>query len=211
MKISKLICSGLVMLALSTGTLASSHGGSQRAEDPMAPFMELMRKFGAEMQKFDPGAAKAYQEMFESLIEQRSAVLAMVWKRKVAEGLTAEEVEESMKSVANELNMANVGELPLSLDVEAKMGKPFRFVKIYQFCDSLTAAKMLDYNDAFSAWLPCRITLIEDKQGELWMYATNMDLMIYGGEPLPEDLKQTAINIKEMILEIMERGAEGDF
>ncbi|MES9904336.1 MAG: DUF302 domain-containing protein, partial [Sedimenticola sp.] len=139
---------------------------------------------------FDPDAPAVYMELIENVLATKSAAAATVWKVPVAEGMSAEEVEEAMKLVANELNMANVGELPLSLDVAAKIGKDYRFVKIYMFCDSLTAAKMLDYDDTYSAYLPCRITLIEDKTGKLWLMALNMDLMIYGGAPLPTDLKE---------------------
>ncbi len=161
--------------------------------------------------RFDPSAGKVYMELAESIIDSGSGADATVWKRQVAEGLSPEEVEETMKFVANEHNIANVGELPLYKDVEAKTGQPYRFVKIYMFCNSLTAQQMLDYNDAFSAYLPCRITMVEDKEGRLWLYTLNMDLMIYGGEPLPEELKTEAIQVKEIILDIMERGAEGDF
>ena len=56
-----------------------------------------------------------------------------------------------------------------------------------------------------------RITLVEDQQGKLWLFALNMDLMIYGGEPLPPVLKAEAIKVKEIILDIMRRGAEGEF
>jgi len=90
-----------------------------------------------------------------------------------------------MKFVANEHNMSNVGELPLSNEFEAKSGKSYRFAKIYLFCNSLTAAKILDYSDAYAAYLPCHNTLMEDKEGKLWLTALNMDMMIYGGEPLP--------------------------
>jgi uncharacterized protein (DUF302 family) len=79
------------------------------------------------------------------------------------------------------------------------------------FCNALTAAQMLDYSDAFSAYLPCRISLVEDKQGKLWLYSLNMDAMIYGGKPLPAALKEEAMGVKKIILEIMNRGAEGDF
>jgi uncharacterized protein (DUF302 family) len=116
-----------------------------------------------------------------------------------------------MKFVANEHNMSNVGELPLSMDIEAKSGESYRFVKIYLFCNSLTAAEMLDYSDAYSAYLPCRITLIEDQEGKLWLMTLNMDMMIYGGEPLPPQLKEEAIKVKEYILDIMNRGASGEF
>lgn len=161
--------------------------------------------------EFDPGAEKTYTDMVKTIIETRDAASASIWKVPVQEGLTAEEVEETMKFVANEHNIANVGELPLSKDITAKLGKPYRFVKIFLFCNSLTAAQMLDYNDAFSAYLPCRITLIEDHTGKLWLYTLNMDLMIHGGKPLPAELKAEAVKVKEIILDIMKRGAEGDF
>jgi len=171
----------------------------------------LYVQFNNAMSGFDPKAISVYEELIGNILETRSAAEATVWKVRVNEGLTAEEVEESMRFVANEHNISNVGELPLSKDVEAKSGGAYRFVKIYMFCNSLTAAMMLDYSDAFSAYLPCRITMIEDKQGALWLYALNMDLMIYGGEPLPPALKEEAIHVKEVILDIMKRGAEGDF
>ncbi|MCG8428247.1 MAG: DUF302 domain-containing protein [Chromatiales bacterium] len=160
---------------------------------------------------FDPYAINVYKELATNILATKNAAEATVWKFPVNEDLTAEEVEETMKFVANEHNMSGVGELPLSKDVEAKSGKPYRFVKIYMFCNSLTAARMLDYSDAFSAYLPCRVTLLEDPDGKLWLYTLNMDLMIHGGEPLPPALKEEAMAVKEMILDIMKRGAEGDF
>jgi uncharacterized protein (DUF302 family) len=75
----------------------------------------------------------------------------------------------------------------------------------------MTAAQMLDYSDAYSAYLPCRVSLVEDKEGKLWLYSLNMDAMIYGGTPLPPALKEEAMGVKKIILEIMHRAAEGDF
>jgi len=161
--------------------------------------------------EFDPDAAKTYMELTKNILEKKDAASATVWRFQVDEGISAEDVEETMKFVANEHNIANVGELPLSKDISAKSGSEYRFVKIFLFCNSLTAAQMLDYNDAFSAYLPCRITLVEDQQGKLWLYTLNMDLMIHGGKPLPPALKEEAIKVKEIMLDIMKRAAEGDF
>jgi uncharacterized protein (DUF302 family) len=160
---------------------------------------------------FDPGAGAVYQEFAQLLVETKSSAEASIWKIPVEEDLTADDVEETMKVVANEYNMSNVGELPLYKDIEAKSGEPYRYVKIFLFCNSLTAAKMLDYSDAFSAFLPCRITLLEDQEGKLWLITLNMDMMIYGGKPLPPALKEEALQVKEYILEIMNRGATGEF
>ena len=45
----------------------------------------------------------------------------------------------------------------------------------------------------------------------IWLYSLNMDLMIFGGEPLPPELKEEAMNVKKIILDIMQKGATGDF
>ncbi len=163
------------------------------------------------VQGFDPESPRVFKEFARAVVDTKSAADASIWKIPVNEDLTAEDVEETMKFVANEHNMSNVGELPLSKDIAAKRGSDYRFVKIFLFCNSLTAADMLDYSDAFSAYLPCRITLLEDKDGKLWLITLNMDMMIYGGKPLPPALKEEAIKVKEYILDIMNRGATGEF
>ena len=171
----------------------------------------LYVKYGVAINSFDPQAARVYLDMGKKILETQSAAEASIWRIPVQEGLSADDVEETMKFVANEHNMSNVGELPLSKDIEAKSASEYRFVKIFLFCNSLTAARMLDYSDAYSAYLPCRITLLEDLHGKLWLMALNMDMMIYGGKSLPEGLKAEAIKVKEYILDIMNRGAKGEF
>ena len=160
---------------------------------------------------FDDKAFDTYQSLFKKILETGNAAEATVWKMPVDDGLKPAEVEEVMKFVANEHNIKNVGELPLYKQVEASTGKSFRFMKIYMFCNALTAAKMVRYSDAYSAYLPCRVTLLEDKIGKLWLYSLDMDLMIHGGTPLPEELKKEALNVKKIILDIMKRGASGEF
>ena len=160
---------------------------------------------------FDPMSPQVYMDMTKSLLATGNGAEATVWKRPVAEGLSAEDVEETMRFVANEHNFKNVGELPLSDQVAAMTGKDQRFWKIYMFCNPLTAAKMIDYSDAFSAYLPCRVALVEDKEGQLWLYTLNMDMMIHGGAELPPELFEEANQVKDIILDIMNRGAEGEF
>jgi len=165
----------------------------------------------ANLKDFDPKAGEVYVEMTKNLLASGNGAEATIWKVPVAKDLTAEDVEIAMKSVANERNFKNVGELPLSEQVAIMTGEDQRFWKIYMFCDPLTAAKMVDYSDAFSAYLPCRIALVEDNDGQLWLYTLNMDMMIHGGKELPDELYEEATNVKEIILEIMNRGAAGEF
>jgi uncharacterized protein (DUF302 family) len=161
--------------------------------------------------EFDENAPVVYLSLIKNILQTGNAAEATAWKVPVAEGLSVSDVEDAMKLVANEHNIKNVGELPLSQQIEAMTGNSFRYMKIFMFCDALSAAKMVSYNDAYSAYLPCRITLLEDKTGKLWLYSLNMDLMIYGGDPLPPALKSEALGIKETILDIMRRGSRGEF
>ena len=160
---------------------------------------------------FDPGAMDAYTELVSTLLEKKSAVEATTWKVKIEDGVSIDDAIESMKIAANDHNIKNVGVLPLYKEVESMRGEPYRHAEIFMFCNAVTAAQMMDYNDAYSAYLPCRIALVEDKSGQAYLYSLNMDLMIYGGKPLPPALKEEAMKVKEIILDIMHRGASGDF
>lgn len=163
------------------------------------------------LKNFDPMAAQVYMDMTKTLLATGNAAEATVWKRPVADGLSATDVEDTMRFVANEHNIKNVGELPLSEQVAAMTGEDQRYLKIYMFCNPLTAAQMVDYSDAFSAYLPCRISVVEDESGKLWLYTMNMDMMIHGGTELPAELFEEASEVKAIMLDIMNRGAEGEF
>ena len=163
------------------------------------------------LRSFDSKAPEVYLDMAKKLVETGNAAEATVWKVPVEEGLGWEDVEQTMPFVANEHNIKNVGELPLSEQVAAMTGEPQRFLKIYMFCNPLIADQMFEYSAAFSAYLPCRVSLVEDPDGQLWIYTLNMDLMIYGGKPLPDELKREAVKVKDTILDIMNRGAAGEF
>lgn len=171
----------------------------------------VIMPFYSAVQGFDPKALATYEDMFATLLKTGNAAEATVWKRQVKDGLSVADVEDVMKSVSVELNIKNVGELPLSQQVEAMTGQKQRFLKIYMYCNPLTAAKMIEYNDAYSAYLPCRLSLVQDKQGKLWIYSLNMDMMIHGGKPLPHDLKLEAEHVKKVIETIMQRASLGEF
>ena len=162
-------------------------------------------------QSLDPKAGSIYLDMMNTVLKTGNAAEATVWREPLADGVSANDAEMAMRSVANEYNIKNVGELPLSSEVEAITGKPHRLLKIYMFCDPLTAVRMLDFSDAFSAYLPCRIAMVEDKQGKVWLYTLNMDMMIHGGTPLPQELKAETEKVRDTILAIMRRGAAGEF
>jgi uncharacterized protein (DUF302 family) len=131
-----------------------------------------------------------------------------VIKTPVAEGVSMDEAVESMKLRANALNIKLVAELPLSKQIEA-MGQTSKRIAIYQFCDALTAKRMVEYDIHFAAYLPCRISLVEDKNGKAWLLMMNMDMLI-NNPNMDKSLKKEAIQVRDYLLEIMKAGAAGD-
>ena len=165
----------------------------------------------AAFKQLDPGAKDVYLTMWEKLKETGNSADATVWKFPLEEGVSWEDAQDAMETTANGHNIKNVGVLPLSEQVELMTGEKQPFLKIYQYCDPLVAMQMVSVSGAYAAYLPCRISMVEEKDGQFWLYALNMDMMIEGGKTLPDDLLAEAKNVREVILDIMKRGAAGDF
>jgi hypothetical protein len=179
----------------------------------IAALIYALIKFGPVYQvlnNFDGNALPVYTEMANKLLATGNLAETMVWKVPVADGVTVDQVEATMKSVASEHNIKEIGELPLSSEVQTITGHEQRYIKVFMFCNAMTASRMIAYNDAYSAYFPCRISLVADKAGKLWLYAFNMNTIIFGGKPLPPDLREEAIGVKAIMQDIMNRGAKGE-
>lgn len=131
-----------------------------------------------------------------------------VVKMAIAEDVSFDDAVSSMKLRANSHNMKLVAELPLSKQIES-MGKKSRRMEIYQFCDALMAQRMVKANIHFAAYLPCRIALVEDEKGKGWLLMMDLDIMIKGAA-LSKSLKKNAIKVRDILLDIMQAGANGD-
>ena len=161
--------------------------------------------------KLEDGAGAEASKMWDRWVDSGGDIaVATTWERKVKKGVTVEQIEQALASVSSEMNMRSVGELPLSKELEARTGKPQKLLKVYSYCNPNTARDMVDFSPHMSAYLPCRISLVERDDG-YWLYTLNMDMMIRMGRQLPPKLKTDALKVREAIWLMMERGASGDF
>jgi uncharacterized protein (DUF302 family) len=163
------------------------------------------------LSELDPGFISTYSEFAGKLLESGDPGEAMMWAVQVEEGLSAEDVIESMKSLATEHNFLFVGESPFYKQIEAITGEDYRYVNFLSFCDAQVGMRMLEYRDQYSGFMPCRIALVEDKNGRLWLYSMNLDIMIHGGKRLPDELKADATRVRNTIWKIMQGAAAGEF
>ncbi len=173
----------------------------------VAGYATLADKLG----DFDPKFFGTYKQFAERLLETGDPGVAMMWSMQVEEGLEVEDVVASLKSLASARNMLYVGESPFYKQVEAMTGEKYRYINFLSFCSALVGKQMLDYKNQYSGFMPCRIALVEDLDGRLWLHSMNLDLMIYGGKQLPPELKEGALTVRKNLLEIMEGAAAGEF
>ncbi|MEN8108160.1 MAG: DUF302 domain-containing protein [Pseudomonadota bacterium] len=161
--------------------------------------------------EFDPEFIPVYSEFVTTLLESKDPGIAMMWSVQVEEGISIEDVKESLVSIATERNFLYTGESEFYKAVEAITGEPYRHVSILTFCDAKVGKMMADYRDAYTGFMPCRITVVEDKFGKIWLHSMNLDLMIHGGKELPPELKKEAMRVWKNIKDMMAGAASGDF
>ncbi|MCG8429069.1 MAG: c-type cytochrome [Chromatiales bacterium] len=124
-------------------------------------------------------------------------------------GVTKEDAIEAMLSKAVELNLKLVGRQDVSKELEAR-GVETPYLSIFQFCNPMDARVMVISNPIFSSYMPCRISLVEDQNGQLQLMMLNLDMLI-NSELLPGEVLDTAIRVNQSMLDVMMAGASGEF
>ena len=158
-----------------------------------------------------------YQSMMAmNPLSMRDMIGIMAEKRRVADDVSFDDAVEAMKLRANEVNFKLVGHNPFWKDVEAITGKKTPRAEIFQFCDAMVGRKILDYVPEFVVFLPCRIALLEDADGTIWVMTVDWDVrwLDYSRNPnskLDADLRADATRIRDALRYIMEGAATGDF
>jgi uncharacterized protein (DUF302 family) len=144
-------------------------------------------------------------------VKATEKILPNIYKIPLAKGVSMDDAVDSMKLRANALNIKLVAELPLSKQVEAMTGKPERRMTIFQFCDALTAKDLVDLDMDFAIFLPCRIAMIEDKNGQAWLIMMDMNVnQLSKAAQMNAELTAKIKKVRDGLIEIMKAGANGD-
>jgi len=165
----------------------------------------------------DEAKRNLYQSlMMLSPLSLRDMISIMADKMPVAEDVSFDDAIDSMKLRANEINFKFVGHSPLWKDITAITGEETPRVEIFNFCDAMVARKVLDYAPEFVVFIPCRIALIEDADGKIWVMTLdwNINWLNLAQNPnsvLDEEFRAEANRIREGMRYIMEGAATGDF
>ena len=170
--------------------------------------------FGGMMGKVSslhPDAMGYYMDMFGKVLETGNSAEAMVRKVKINDDVSTEDVVDNLKSMAGDNNFLVVGDSKMSVKSSIKEGGK-RYIRILHFCAPSVAEKFIGFSEAFGAFMPCRILIVEDDKGDRWLYTMSMELMLYGGKPLPADMMKMAETVRDLMYGIMDAAAvDGDY
>ncbi|MFT7532028.1 MAG: hypothetical protein ACI9FD_003056 [Gammaproteobacteria bacterium] len=168
-----------------------------------------------------PVPAATKKQLFNQLVAvsglgMRDLFNFLTSKKKVADGVAFDEVIEAMLLKANEVNFKNVGHNKFWKDASAVTGYPALRVEILQFCDAVVGRRMLDFSPEFSIFIPCRITVLEDATGDIWLMTLDWDVSWlstawHPGSELSEQLKEDGLRIRDAMAQIMHAGATAEW
>lgn len=156
------------------------------------------------------GSGETFMQIWDKWVAADGDIAdATMWEVKVEEGIELIDVIDSINNVGINRNIKNVGELPLSEELEAR-GIESGVIHVMSFCNPETARKMVDFSPAMGGFLPCRINIIEEEDG-LHIYTMNMDMAIKMGREMPDELREATMQVRDTMWEMLQKGKSGAF
>ncbi len=187
---------------------------------PTAPGGRATRPY--EMSGIVPQAEKA--AMMKSMMpmmnmgtrmDLKDVMNLMTIKYKAKPGLTFDDVKTSMELRANSLNFKKVGESPMWKDFQAVLGDmDAPRIEVYHYCDIAVGREMLKYSPESAVYMPCRFTIMEDADKNIWVMTLDWDTnwldSVKGRMGTPDVLWNHAVVIRDKMDNIMRAAANGD-
>jgi len=84
------------------------------------------------------------------------------------------------------------------------------YIRIRSYCSPTIAKAFLTHSDEFIGFMPCRIGIVENAKGEIYIYTMSLELMINGGYTLPKKLSTLANEVRNGMYEMMYKSAKLD-
>ena len=148
-------------------------------------------------------------------MDAREAMNYFAIKYKAKAGLSFDEVVESMMLRANQVNLKCVGSNLMWKDFQAVLGDDTApRVEVFSFCDIAVARDLLRIIPEMAVFLPCRITVMEDADKNIWVLTLDWDVtwLDMAGKQMgiTPELRQGAMAIRDKLDSVMRAGAAGE-
>jgi uncharacterized protein (DUF302 family) len=152
-------------------------------------------------------------------MDAKDVMNLMATKYKAKAGLSYDDVVESMKLRANQLNFKLVGHSQMWKDFQAVLGDTAApRIEVFHYCDIAAGREVLRYAPEALVFLPCRIGVMEDADKNIWIMTLDWDIAwldsVSGkmglNDPKTKPLVDAARDIRDKMDNIMRAAAAGD-
>jgi hypothetical protein len=210
MALGALLIIGLVVAYVKFGS-----NFTQSKQFSASAMSDYMKKF-EQVKQLDPKAMDAYIKMFDTVLATGDPAKGMVIKRKlhIPEDMTKQEAIENaleiMDEVGSEHGLAMVDTKLMSRGEKDETGVYRPYIRIRSYCSKTIAEKFLAHSPEFIGFMPCRIGLVEDKKGDIYLYTMSLELMIYGGRSLPPEMLELAKEVESGMYSMLDMAAANE-
>jgi uncharacterized protein (DUF302 family) len=148
-------------------------------------------------------------------LDAREAMNYFAIKYKARAGLTFDEVVESLLLRGNKLNFKHVGTNLMWKDFRAVLGdEAAPRIEVFSFCDIAVGRKLIKLIPEMVIFLPCRITVMEDADKNIWVLSMDWDVtwLDQAGKAMgvTPELRTAAVEIRKTMDEMMRAAANGE-
>jgi len=148
-------------------------------------------------------------------VDAREAMNHFAVKYQAKPGLGFDDVVQSMKLRANQVNLKYVGTNAMWRDFRAVLGDmDAPRVEILSFCDIAIGRDLLKVLPEMIVFFPCRIAVMEDADKNIWVLMLDWDItwLNLAGKQLgmTPELRSGFLSIREKMDSVMRAGANGE-
>jgi uncharacterized protein (DUF302 family) len=155
-------------------------------------------------------ATKASANNNANNIDENNAI----YEVKVADGVSYQDVVDSLKSVSEGMNFVNPANFPIGDHIKLRGIDPQGVKEVHSFCNlSMGTEIMLDHPE-FLVFAPCRIALYEkpdaDKKLKLFIGLARPTYDLKSIKNPTERAKKSAQALEDALIQLMDKARKGD-
>jgi len=138
-----------------------------------------------------------------------------IYELPVNEGVSYQDVVDSLKSLSEGLNFVNPANFPIGEHMKLRGVDPQGIKEVRSFCNLSMGTEIILDHPEFLVFAPCRIAIYEkpDANNKLKLYIA-MDRPTYDLKSIKnptERARMSAQGLETVLLEIMDKARKGDF
>lgn len=138
-----------------------------------------------------------------------------IYEVAVQEGVSYEDVVESLKSLSEGMNFVNPANFPIAENMKKRDIDPQGIKEVHTFCNLAMGTEIILDHPEFLVFAPCRIAIYEkpDENKKMQLYL-GLDRPTYDLKSIKnptERAQKSAQALEDALINLMQKASEGDF